>query len=90
MIWLLCALLSTSNLQRGGSRTAAASKIELFVMITNGFHPLTIITKNSILDIEVVVSRYYVIFIILFQKPCILDVTSCSPFILKLTWFHLQ
>ena len=54
MIWLLCALLSTSNLQRGGSRTAAASKIELFVMIANGFHPLTIITKNSILDIAAV------------------------------------
>ena len=54
MIWLLCALLSISNLKRGGSRTAATSKMELFVMIGNSFHPLTIITKNSILDIAAV------------------------------------
>ena len=54
MIWLLCALLSISNLQRGGSKTAATSKMELFVMIANSSHPLTIITKNSILDIEAV------------------------------------
>ena len=32
---------------RGGSRTAATSKMEVFVMIANGF---TIITKYSILD----------------------------------------
>ena len=36
---------------RGGSRTAATSKMELFVMIVNGFQPLTIITKCSILDV---------------------------------------
>ena len=36
---------------RGGSRVAAASKIERFVIIVNGFQPLTIITKRSILDV---------------------------------------
>ena len=35
---------------RGGSRTAATSKIERFVIIVNSFYPLTIITKRSILD----------------------------------------
>ena len=35
---------------RGGSRTTA-SKMERFVIIVNGFHPLTIITKRSILDV---------------------------------------
>ena len=30
---------------RGGSRTAATSKMERFVIIVNGFQPLTIITK---------------------------------------------
>ena len=35
---------------RGGSRTPATSKMERFVMIVNGFQPLTIITKHSILD----------------------------------------
>ena len=39
---------------RGGSRAAATSKMELFVIIVNGFQPLTIITKSSILDVAVV------------------------------------
>ena len=38
----------------GGSRTAATSKMELFVIIVNVWKPLTIITKSSILDIEAV------------------------------------
>ena len=36
---------------RGGSRVAATSKMERFVIIVNGFQPLTIITKRSILDV---------------------------------------
>ena len=36
---------------RGGSRTAAASKMERFVLIVNGWKPLTIIKKPSILDV---------------------------------------
>ena len=39
---------------RGGSRAAATSKMERFVIIVNGFHLLTIITKRSILDVEAV------------------------------------
>ena len=39
---------------RGGSRTAATSKLELFVIIVNGFKPLTIIIKNSTLDFAAV------------------------------------
>ena len=39
---------------RGGSRTAAASKTEYVVIIVNGFQPLTIITKCSILDVAAV------------------------------------
>ena len=39
---------------RGGSRAAATSKMECFVIIVNGFQPLTIITKHSILDVAVV------------------------------------
>ena len=38
----------------GGSRTAATSKMEGFVIIVNGFQPLTIITKRSILDVAAV------------------------------------
>ena len=39
---------------RGGSRTAATSKMERFVIIVNGWKPLTIITKCSILDVAAV------------------------------------
>ena len=36
---------------RDGSRAAAISKVECFVIIVNGFQLLTIITKYSILDV---------------------------------------
>ena len=36
---------------RGGSRAAAASQMEHFMIIVNGFQLLTIITKRSILDV---------------------------------------
>ena len=39
---------------RGGSRAAATSKMECFVIIVNGLKPLTIITKRSILDVAAV------------------------------------
>ena len=39
---------------RGGSRTAATSKMERFVIIVNGFHLLIIITKCSIMDVAAV------------------------------------
>ena len=38
---------------KGRSRAAAASKMERFVIIVNGFQQLTIITKRSILDVAV-------------------------------------
>ena len=36
---------------RDGSRTAATSNMEHFVIIVNGFQPLTIIAKRSILGV---------------------------------------
>ena len=36
---------------RGGSRAAATSKMERLVIIVNGFQPVTIIAKHSILDV---------------------------------------
>ena len=44
----------TALIHRGGSRAAATSKMERFVIIVNGFQPLTIITKRSILDLAAV------------------------------------
>ena len=38
-------------MDRGGSRAAAISKMEHFVIIVNGFLPLTITTKRYILDV---------------------------------------
>ena len=43
-----------SMISRGGSRTAAISKMERFVIIVNGWKSLTIITKSSILDVAAV------------------------------------
>ena len=42
---------SIHKISRDGSRAAATSKMECFVIIVNGFQPLTIITKHSILDV---------------------------------------
>ena len=40
------------NRTRGGSRAAATSRMERFMIIVNDFQqPLTIITKRSILDV---------------------------------------
>ena len=36
---------------RGCSRAAATSKMERFVILANGWKPLTIMTKRSILDV---------------------------------------
>ena len=46
---------------RGGSRTAATSKMERFVIIVNGFQTLPIITKRSILDVAAVLDPLLVI-----------------------------
>ena len=39
---------------RGRSRTVPTSKMEHFLIIVNGFQPLTIITKRSILEVAAV------------------------------------
>ena len=36
-----CFLIRLKNILRGGSRTAATSKVELFVIIVNGFQILS-------------------------------------------------
>ena len=50
---------------RGGSRAAAASKMECFVIIVNGFQPLTIITKHSILDVAAALDPPLVVLLLL-------------------------
>ena len=40
-----------NNHSRDGSRAAATSKMECFVIIANGWKLLTVITKHSILDV---------------------------------------
>ena len=39
------------KISRGGSRAAVTFKMECFVIIANGWKPLNIITKRSILDV---------------------------------------
>ena len=40
-----------SSMNRDGSRAAATFKMECFMIIVDGWKPLTIITKQSILDV---------------------------------------
>ena len=42
------------SINRDGSRDAATSKMERFVIIVNGWKLLTIITKRSMLDVAAV------------------------------------
>ena len=42
------------DVTRDGSRTAATSKVDRFVIIINGWKPLTITTKSSTLDVAAV------------------------------------
>ena len=54
-VWLFISLgLIYNKTIRGGSKTAAASKMKLFVIIVNGFQAFTINTKCSILDVAAV------------------------------------
>ena len=46
-----CDVSQAQIVFRGGSRATATSKMERFVRIVNGWKPLTIITKRSILDV---------------------------------------
>ena len=46
--------IENNNKSRGRSRTAATSKMQLFVTIVSSYQPLTIITKCSILYVAAV------------------------------------
>ena len=50
---LICSANQWTSQRR--IRAAAASMMERFVIIVNGFQPLTIITKRSILDVAAAV-----------------------------------
>ena len=52
--FLTLSLKSLEKGSRGGPRTAATSKVELFVIIVNVSKPLTIITMSSTLDVATV------------------------------------
>ena len=57
VITLSCLTLWKSNTQwkwKVGSKTAATSKVELFVIIVNCWNPFTIITKSHTLDVPAV------------------------------------
>ena len=64
-------------------RTAAISKMELFVIIVNGFQTLTIITKSSILDVAAALN------------PPLLMFNTCNSYFIdradiKLEYFNLS
>ena len=52
-----------ARVTRGGSRTAAISMMECFVITVNGF---SVITKRSILDVVAVLDLLLVIYLIIY------------------------
>ena len=68
----------------GGSRTAATSKIERLAIIVNGWKPLAIITKGSILDVAAVLDQPHVFVLIrIIQRITLLDTTFYSSRIFR-------
>ena len=57
-------IIEDPHIFRGGSRTAATSKMERFVMIVNGWKLLTIITKRSTLDVLAVLDPPLILIIL--------------------------
>ena len=55
-------IVSNYEIIRGGSGTAATFKMERFVIIDNGFQPLTIIKKRSILNVAAALDPPLIIF----------------------------
>ena len=73
--------LIREDMFRGGSRVAATSKMECFVVIVNGFQPLTIITKHSICFQPLTI----------ITKHSILDVAAAlDPSLILLCYLHLS
>ena len=79
---------------RGGSRTAATSKMERFVIIVNGWKPSTIITKHSILDVAAALDptleffkKEIVLNLAFFKSPDNTSVRAIFPSII--TVYHL-
>ena len=54
MLYNICYTYTKFVICRDGSMTAVTSKMESFVITVNGFKPLTVITKLSILDVAAV------------------------------------
>ena len=48
---ILNSVFTENSHVRGGSRAAGTFKMECFVIIVDGWKPLTIITKHSILNV---------------------------------------
>ena len=57
------------SIVRGGSRTAATSKMEHFVIIVNDWKPLTVITKCFILDVAAVLDPPLTVISIAWSTP---------------------
>ena len=74
-------------ISRGGYRAAATSKMQRFVVIINGFQPLTVITKCSILDAAVVLDPPLHISANCFTKMNWFPVENINKIVLPLLFF---
>ena len=65
---------NTNAACRGGSRAAATSKMECFMIIVHGWKPLIIITKRSILDVAAALDPPLNILVVIQYANIICDV----------------
>ena len=88
---------------RGGSRAAATSKMECFVIIVHGFQPkaVTIITKHSILDAAATldpplkllnlyetINLHFKVSDIVLQNALLVFLPTVSNSLITCFWFH--
>ena len=88
LIW--CLKRRKNVLCRGGSRTIETSKIEHFVIIVvNGWKPLTIITKSSILDAAAVLDPPLLMYV-QFSRCVHWDINYFLVHVGPLTWIQTK
>ena len=75
---IICPLKYSQLRFRGGYRTAATSKMKHFVIIVNGWKPVHIITKSSILDVTAVLDRTLRLFTDFWWRKHLIRMCPCT------------
>ena len=89
LIHPICICHKNWYISRGGSRATATSKMEHFVIIVNGWNPLTIITKCFISNVAAALDPPLIILFVLFVSSD-LEFLENEVFVIKYSITHLS